>query len=580
MQPGTPPATLSVRRRRSFLALCSQLGLASTVFPGLVWAELRRTGVITRETLDHAAIVAGIEIPEEQKTAILDGVNEQVRAFDEIRGLKLDNQVAPPLLFEPMISRTTLASGARQMRMSAGTDTPVPAKIEDIAFASVRQLGDWVRTRRISSVSLTKIYLERLRRYDKLLRFVITLTPERGMAQAQQADEEIARGVYRGPLHGIPWGAKDLLSAKGYPTTWGASGFEQQRFDSDATVVERLDAAGAVLVAKLSLGTLAMGADEWFGGMTRNPWNPEQGASGSSAGSASAVAAGCVPFAIGSETLDSISSPCDRCGATGLRPTFGRVPRTGAMALCWSLDKLGPICRTVEDCAFVLAAINGSDGKDLATRDVSFDWDTTLDVQTLRVGYLEGEFQGERRGIAGTPTSISERSERQRVDQVTLDVIRNLGINLKPVDLPKLPWRAMLTVAKTEAAAAFDGLTRAGRDKLLPHQKRNWPNVFRIAHFTPAVEYVNANRSRTLGMRAVAKIFEQFDVLVAPTISTQLIVTNMTGHPAVIVPNGFRDDSTPTTITFLGDLFGESKMLALARAYQENTVWHTKRPSL
>ncbi len=266
-----------------------------------------------------------------------------------------------------------------------------PARIEDLAFATVSELASLLRARKITSLALTQMYIDRLKRYDSKLHFVISLTEDRALAQAKAADAEIAAGKYRGPLHGIPWGAKDLLAVKGYPTTWGAGGFEHQSFDEDATVVQRLDAAGAVLVAKFTLGALAMG-DKWFGGRTRNPWNPEQGSSGSSAGSASAVAAGCVAFAIGSETLGSISSPCTRCGVTGLRPTFGFVPRTGAMALSWTMDKLGPIARSAEDCALVLETIHGPDGKDASVYPAHFQWDELIDLKALRIGYLKSEF--------------------------------------------------------------------------------------------------------------------------------------------------------------------------------------------
>src|SRR5438045_7696724 len=388
-------------------------------------------------------------------------------------------------------------------------------KVEDLACASVRELAELVRTKKVSSSALTEMYLGRLKRYDPLLKFTVTLTEERAQTQARDADREIAAGKYRGPLHGLPWGAKDLLAVKGYPTTWGAAGFEHQQINQDAAVVQRLDAAGAVLLGKTTLGALANG-DVWFGGKTRNPWNPAEGSSGSSAGSASATAAGCMAFAIGSETLGSIASPSTRCGTTGLRPTFGRVPRTGAMALCWSMDKLGPICRTVEDCAIVLHAIHGPDGHDCsAFLDIPFNWDASLNARTIRVGYIQADFSPKQtqkpeapKPQTLTPTEKAERErekERLRQDkpllQAALGVFPTLGINLVPMELPKLPVDPLQIILLAESAAAFDELTRSGRDKLLTAQaKDDWPHTWRASRVIPAVAYGNANRSRTLWM--------------------------------------------------------------------------------
>jgi Asp-tRNA(Asn)/Glu-tRNA(Gln) amidotransferase A subunit family amidase len=448
----------------------------------------------------------------------------------------------------------------------------------------------------------------------------VTLTEERARTQAKEMDREIAAGKYRGPLHGLPWGAKDLLSVKGYPTTWGAGGFEKQAIEEDATVVQRLDAAGAVLVAKLALGALAMG-DEWYGGKSRNPWNPAQGSSGSSAGPASATAAGCVAFSIGSETLGSIASPSTRCGCTGLRPTFGLIPRTGAMALSWSMDKLGPICREVEDCAIVLSAIYGPDGKDRTVKDAVFNWNADADWKKFRVGYLKADFEPPKeqpRPAAAPETSpetpeqqkkrddqkkLRELQQQQRIytrkyNDAALAKLREMGVELIAVEMPKLPYEAMVGMLNAEAAAAFDDLTRSGRDKLLTAQKEgDWPNQFRTARFIPAVEYVQAARARLLAMQAVAKAFDNFDVIVAPTNSQQLVVTNLTGHPAVILPNGFRGDDapripqgsdmdedsiggpgTPVSLTFLGQLYGEAKLLAFARGYQEATGFQKMHP--
>jgi Asp-tRNA(Asn)/Glu-tRNA(Gln) amidotransferase A subunit family amidase len=451
----------------------------------------------------------------------------------------------------------------------------------------VTELSELVRTRKVTSTQLTKMYIDRIKRFDPMLKCVITLTEDRALRQARTADDEIARGKYRGPLHGIPWGAKDLLAVRGYPTTWGTPPFKDQMIPMDATVVKRLDDAGAVLLAKLTLGELAQG-DIWFGGTTKNPWKMDWGSSGSSAGPASATAAGLVGFAIGSETLGSISSPSTRCGVTGLRPTFGRVPRTGAMALSWSMDKLGPICRSVEDCALVLNAIYGPDGQDTSVHDAAFNWNATIKPSSLRIGYTKKYFdvpvqdmvEGKMQTVHGT----------KPFDDAALDVMRKIGANLIPVELPDFPYNAIRLMLTVEAAAAFDDLTRSGRDKELVQQGPfAWPNSFRSARFTPAVEYVNASRIRTLAMQAWADLFKTVDVIVTPTGAQgnpQLTATNLTGHPAVIVPNGFRayDEKDPTlvpvSLTFLGDLFQEAKMLAVASAYQRATDFHLRYPAM
>ncbi len=433
--------------RRGFLAACSSAGVTSALFPGVLYAlaaqaqespntDQSKPPKITGEMIDQAAIIAGIgPFTDEQKKMMIDGLIDQNGSVKAIRKLKLPNSVAPAYVFHPMPPATKAASTA-----GANTDChslpelgdtieidcvgneclPSPASkvdVSDLAFATVSQLAQLMKSRQITSLALTQMYIARLKRYDSKLHFVITLTEERALAQAKAADAEIAAGKYRGPLHGVPWGAKDLLAVKGYPTTWGAGGFEQQHFDEDATVVKRLDDAGAVLVAKFTLGALAMG-DKWFGGRTRNPWNTEQGSSGSSAGSASAVAAGCVAFAIGSETLGSISSPCTRCGATGLRPTFGFVPRTGAMAISWTMDKLGPIARTAQDCAMILNVIHGPDGHDASVHPAPFLWNPSLDIKTLRVGYLKSAFDEPKPFKPGPPpaseTAVEKKDREKR----------------------------------------------------------------------------------------------------------------------------------------------------------------------
>ncbi len=558
---------------------------------------------ITPEMIDAAAAVAGISVSDEQKKMMLEGLTQQRDSLKAIRGLHMANSVAPAFVFDPVPAGLVLETERKVMKLGAAPNVAgLDGDSERLAFATVRELGELVKTRKVTSLALTKMYLARLKKYDPTLHFVITLTEERALKQASVADAEIAAGRYRGPLHGIPWGAKDLLAVKGYRTTWGAGGFEEQTFDYDAAVVERLDAAGAVLIAKTTLGALAQG-DLWFGGRTRNPWNPKQGSSGSSAGSASATAAGCLGFGIGTETLGSISSPSTRCGASGLRPSYGLVPKTGAMALSWTMDKIGPICRSVEDCALVLSAIYGPDGHDLSVQNAAFNWDAEFDWKKLRVGYIKSAFE-----VSAPAADAKEEQKQAYVGRVydakyasaTLDVLRGMGVTLTPVEMPKFPFGEIVPVLEAEGAAAFDELTRSGRDKLLTGQKDfDWPNVFRVARFYSAVDYVQAMRARTLAIAAMTKFFEGFDVIVTPSGGEQLVATNLTGQPAVIVPNGIRGDDaprpvhdedydydnvggpgTPVSITFLGPLYSEAKVAAFARAYQEKTGFHKVHPKL
>ncbi|MGC1935807.1 MAG: amidase, partial [Candidatus Acidiferrales bacterium] len=602
--------------RRSFLTACSKFGLAGTLFPGVLWAMSEGDAQkFTPDMITEAAVIADVAIPAEDRDIMLRDLETAAKGYDDIYKLHIANDVQPAMVFDPLTGTSThFEKVKRPPEMSAASVVAahgVPKNLEEIAFSTVRELAEIVRTKKVSSMALTQMYLTRLKRYDPLLHFVITLTEDRAIAKAKEADHEIAAGKYRGPLHGIPWGAKDLLAAKGYPTTWGAAPYKAQTIDEDATVVKRLDAAGAVLVAKLTLGALAEG-DHWFGGVTRNPWNPDQGSSGSSAGPASATAAGCVGFAVGSETLGSISSPSTRCGCTGLRPTFGHVPRTGAMALSWSQDKLGPICRAVEDCALVLDVISGPDGEDRSVQPAVFNWNAHQDWRKFRIGYLESEFKFDRaaleerlkgfRGITDEERQqfLASAESDQKFNDAALQKLRQMGVKMVPVELPKLPYQPMVTILNVEAAAAFDELTRTGRDKLMVDQGPGaWPNTFRVARFVPAVEYVQANRAKFLAIQAVGKAFEDFDVIVAPTNGEQLTVTKLTGHPALILPNGFRGDDappavkgkdgmvgnyggpgTPVSLTFLGQLYGESKLLAFGRAYQNTTGFHLKHPKL
>ena len=520
---------------------------------------------ITETMVRDAAGLVGLEFTPAEVDSMLEGLGERRSSYERLRTLELPNEIPPALVFNPIPVGFEFEKEHKVPVFATVDPPPVAHDLEDLAFASVAELGALIRTRAISSEQLTRMYLARLKEYGPRLECVITITEDLAIAQARRADGEIARGRYRGPLHGIPYGAKDLLAVKGYPTTWGAMPYKDQVIDQNATVIAKLEGAGAVLVAKLTMGALA-GGEVWSGGLTRKPWDLEQGSSGSSAGSASATSAGLVAFAIGTETWGSIVSPATRCGVTGLRPSYGRVSRTGAMALSWSMDKIGPICRTVEDCAIVFSAIIGPDGKDQTLVDAPFNYDPSVGLGQLHIGYLKADFDSARGSRANTEASLA--------------VLRSLGATLIPIELPRRSTDDLSIILSAEAAAAFDDLTRSNRDDLLVRQIKNaWPNAFREARFIPAVEYLQANRVRYQLVQDMERLMKGIDVYVAPSFGgDNLLLTNLTGHPCVVLPNGFSDRGTPTSITFVGRLFGEANVLAAAKAYQEATDHHRKHP--
>jgi Asp-tRNA(Asn)/Glu-tRNA(Gln) amidotransferase A subunit family amidase len=539
--------------RRQIFKLIAGLGIGPAVFQRALADQTKYAGTVTLEMIRQAEWIAGIELTDSQRKAILEDVGKVLRDFKAMRSVTIPYAIPPALSFHPApLSRSPKKSDRRIVEPARRACPKRPESADALAFLPVTALAELLRTRQVSSVDLTRTYLERLKKYDPALHCVVTLTEPLALQQAERADREIAAGRYRGPLHGVPWGAKDLIAVAGYKTTWGAAPFKDQTLDETATVARRLEEAGAVLVAKLTTGALAMG-DRWFGGMTRNPWNPEQGSSGSSAGPAAAVAAGLVAFALGSETYGSIVSPCTRCGVTGLRPTFGRVSRFGCMPLSWSMDKLGPITRSVEDCALVLGVIHGADGLDPCAVDHPFSWPPHRDLRTLRVGYVE-----EKTG-----------------DRPELKVLRDLGVQLAPIKLPdQYPVQALKLILDVEAATVFDDLLRSGNTEGL----NQWPNIFRKAQFVPAVTYLRANRIRTLLMRAMEELFGKVDLYLS---GNDLLVTNLTGHPCVVLPNGLHKEGTketPTSIRFTGSLYGETEFLAVAQAYQEATGFHLQRP--
>jgi Asp-tRNA(Asn)/Glu-tRNA(Gln) amidotransferase A subunit family amidase len=584
--------------RRAFVKLMGAAGLAATNLPLDALAQTPSptpvpspvpspspsptpTPRITKEMMHQAEKLIGIELTDAQEALALGGVNRNLDAYETNRKIDVPLDTEPAIAFHPARAKKELYAPKTKFRFGK-VELPQFNTAEDLAFATVPQLAELLRTRRISSTELTKMYIERLKKYGPKLLCVVTLTEELALKQAAAADAEIKRGKYRGPLHGIPWGAKDLFATKGIKTTWGAEPYRDQVIDYDSTVVERLNEAGAVLVAKLSMGALAQGA-RWFAGVTRNPWQPEEaqtGSSGSSAGPAAATAGGLVGFSIGTETLGSIVSPSSRCGVTGLRPTYGRVSRYGAMGLSWTMDKIGPMCRGVEDCAAALQAIYGPDGKDITVGDAPFNWNPDTNISTLRIGYLKTEFDGP----ATPPQNEQQRTQaeqRRALYKDALAVLEKAGAKLTPIELPKFSAGSLRFILSAEAAAAFDDITRDGRVNQLSGQSAgDWPNTFRTSRFIPAVEYLRAQRARTLLMRDMEKLMSQWDVFVSPAPgSASLLVTNLTGNPAVVLPCGFVNN-LPIAIMFTGGVYDEVSPLRVALAFERATKWHTMHPKM
>lgn len=521
------------------------------------------------DSVAQALKLMGLTFTQPEIDSLREGLTENLEAYAQLRSQPIPNDLPNALVFVPPLNAARLPATQIQQDWALAREVKLPKRMEELAFYSVADLSVLIRQRKITSVELTTLFLNRLKRYGDTLQCVITLTEKLALEQARRADAELAAGQYRGPLHGIPYGAKDLLAVPGYPTTWGATPYKDQQLEQTATVVQKLEEAGAVLVAKLTLGALAWG-DVWFGGVTKNPWNLEQGSSGSSAGSASAVAAGLVPFAIGSETLGSIVSPSTRCGTTGLRPTFGRVSKYGAMALSWSMDKLGPICRSATDCALVFAAIHGTDGKDTEVlRNYPFNYAySEAAVKKLRVGYLKELF---------TSNGLNAVN-----DSLTLALVQKQGFQLVEKQLPEgLPINALSIILSAEAAAAFDDLTRSNADDQLVRQIKNaWPNVFRTARFIPAVEYIQANRYRYALVEQLNAMMSDIDVLICPNYAGgQLLMTNLTGHPCVVLPNGSYAGERPGTITLVGNHYDEASILMFARYLQTLTLYDEEKPS-
>ena len=615
----TPDGSARDARRRFLKAIPAAVA-AGIAAPAL--AQQDPAPRIARDTLDCAEKIFGVDFTEQEEGAALNGVNGNLQNYERLRALDIPLDTEPAITFRPYLPGKKPKPGATPGAKIKVTLQPPAARrssVEDLAFLPVTALAPLLQRRDVSSTELTRMYLERLKKHGVRLNSVVTVTEDLALAQAAQADKEIKAGKYRGPLHGVPWGGKDLLATKGILTTFGAAPYKAQIIDYDATVVERLRDAGAVLVAKLSMGALAQG-DRWFGGQTKNPWNPDDpqrgGASGSSAGPGAATAAGLVGFSIGTETRGSIISPSAANGVVGLRPTYGRVSRYGAMALSWTMDKLGPMCRSVEDCALVFNAIYGPDGRDDTVVDAPFTWSPDLPLSKLKIGYIKSEFEvpppntgrgrggeagrgdagrGAETGRGGDPGrggddgrgrgGLSPEEQRRRTEERVkllndaLDVYRKAGATLEPIDLPANNIATMIGfILSTEAAAAFDDLTRS-KDINDPSLNA-WPNAFRTHRFVPAVEYIRAQRARTLLIREMDGLMSKYDVFLTGTGGgSGLGLTNLTGHPAVAVRAGFVANA-PIMLMVTGRLYDEATVLRVALAHERATKWHLTNPVL
>lgn len=567
--------------RRRLLRAVPAVVAAGLTAPALAHqAQEERAVRLGKDTLKCAEQIAGVQFTDAEEELMLGNVNANREIYETLRKIPIPADTEPAFRFQPALSANRPAGRATpnaNLAVSSPASVSVRSSIEELAFLPVTAIAPLIEHRKVSSTDLTRMYLGRLKRYDETLKCVITLTEELALEQAATADREIRAGRYRGPLHGIPWGVKDLFATKGLRTTWGARPYENQVSDADATVVGRLREAGAVLVAKLSTGELAIG-DLWFGGKTRNPWNPEKGASGSSAGPASATAAGLVGFAVGTETNGSLISPSSTCGVVGLRPTYGRISRHGVMALRWTMDKVGPLCRSVEDCALVLNAIYGPDGHDDTVVDAPFTWHPDSPLSALRIGFVRQEFEE-------LPADANEEQrkrwpERKALLTDALDVFRSMEVRLEPIALPDIPAGALYSVLNAEAGAAFDELVRSGAVSQLAEKGPNGrANQLRWSRFIPAVEYIRAQRVRTLLIKQMSALMSQYDLFLAPSAGASVTLTNLTGHPAITLKVGFVDN-LPQALMIVGRLYDEGTLLRAALAYERATRWHTMNPTL
>lgn len=539
----------------------------------LIMNQLAHAQQVEKADLISTSKVFDLSFTQKEIDTLYSDVLDNIKNYQSMHQLSLNNNV--PLSLWQLIQPDQKKLKAKQVKINwdIPTAVPLPQNKADLAFYSIAELASLIQHKKISSLVLTQFFIDRIKRYGDTLACVISLTEQIAYAQAKQADAEIAKGIYKGPLHGIPYGLKDLFAVKGTKTTWGAAPYKDQVIDEDAFVYQQLQKAGAVLVAKFTLGALAMG-DYWYGGRTKNPWNLSTGSSGSSAGSTAATVAGLVPFAIGTETYGSITSPSTTCGATGLRPSFGAIARTGGMALSYSLDKIGPICRSAEDAAIVFASIHGADPVDRSSLQYAFNYQPKKEIKKMKIAYAKNYFD-----------SLKDTSAN---DFKVLEVFKNLGVELIAVDFPDsgiYHFNMMDVIIGAECAAQFDELTRSNQDDLLTRQTKNdWPNQFRTARFVPAVEYINAQRHRSILMRQMNAFMQQFDAVICPSRGaqgSQAAITNLTGHPVICVPTGFdKKRNLPTGITFVGNWLDEATLINIAAAYQKATPWNKMHPTL
>ena len=519
------------------------------------------------QLIRNTAKLYDLDFTDAEADSMMGNLNNYLLLYKGMHKTLPANDIPFPFAFNPDPLGMKVSTRREKIYWDIPLRVELPANRNELAFYSIPQLASLILNKKISSVNLTKFFIDRLKKWGDTLECVITLTEDLALKQAQQADDELKTGIYRGPLHGIPYGLKDLFAVKGYKTTWGSTPYKDQMLDMDSYVYKKLKDAGAVLCAKLSMGALAYN-NKWFGGETKNPWNLNQGSSGSSAGSAAATAAGLLPFAIGTETLGSIVSPSTRCGATGLRPTFGTVSRYGAMVLCWSLDKAGPICRSAEDAAIVYAFIHGTDGNDPSAIRHTFNYTGKVDWTKIRIAYADNFFK---------------RLNKDAPEWKVIETYRSLGANVQAINFPDsamYPVNLVSIILNAESAAAFDELTRTNRDDLIERQDKDfWPNSFRAARTIPAVEYINANRYRYTLCQNMNAFMKNYDVLIVPTFSgRQLSMTNLTGNPVVCMPIGFNQAGSPLSITLIGNLYDEATILAAAKAFQDKTDFNKKHP--
>jgi Asp-tRNA(Asn)/Glu-tRNA(Gln) amidotransferase A subunit family amidase len=577
--------------RRRFLATFTATGLGSTLVPGVLWARVQDSGAqkITLAMVNEALKISGIDVAEDEKAGLVEAANRNLAGYDDLKKLHIPPDVSPPFHFSPVTPGMTINKAKQPFRLSTAPSVKRPANLEDAAFWPVRHLAELIRTRQVTSLELTDMYLARLHRYNGLLNNVVTFLDDYGRAEAKRADAEIAAGKYKGPLHGIPWGAKDIISVKGHKTTWGSAPFKDQVLDYDATVVEQLRDAGAVLIAKVSTGELA-GGDNWFGGQTKSPWDPAQGSSGSSAGPSSATAAGCIGFGIGTETSGSILSPSARCGLAGLRPTFGRISRYGVMALSWTQDRMGPICRYAEDTAIVMQAIARPDGRDMSVSDVPFNWNAQFNIKALKVGIIQESFD-----------EITNATAKANADKM-LATFKSLGVTqFIPIAVPN--FTTSTGSFGVERTAYFDEHARAGR------MKGTRGGTQANGYLLSAPQYLQQQRARMMMMMELQKATAHVDVYLVGSTNTGIPApprpagaaadaprppqpdrvqspsqrhfgyANLAGYPAINLPNGFGETGSPTNAVIYAQPFRELEIIALAKAYQDAAGFHLRKPA-